>query len=255
MMSTLSDYADALVEEGLVEAADTFFGARKRLEDEIAVFHQKCRELEHMGREVVACAHGLGFLLLEGTRVESFYAALGVQVDRQSPLYGSRFNKDLRSGPGLLARTRYWKTVYKAYEEVFRAVDTYVHGRHYDDPARPGGKKRTICSTTLISWAEKINQRIKDLNNNNQASQVLQFAKQFRVDEVEKEKITGAGVVYNLDAELAFEPLDLSPCGLLDFPRLPAPRTVKKTIKSFCLDMYRQETSRIHAILQQIEPA
>ncbi|GAU09419.1 hypothetical protein [Desulfoplanes formicivorans] len=254
-MSTLSDYADALVEEGLVEAADTFFGARKRLEDEITVFHQKCRELEHIGQEVVAWGHGLGFLLLEGDRVEAFYRAIGVDLTGQSPLNGSRLHKDMRPGPGLLAGTRYWKTVYKVYQELFQAVDTYLHGRHYDDPSRPGGKKRTICLTTLTTWAERINERIKDLNNNHQASQVLQFAKQFRGDEVEKEKITGAGVVYNLDAELAFEPLDLSQCGLLDFPELPAPQGVKKTVKSFCLDMYKHDKSRILTILHQIEPS
>ena len=254
-MNTLSDYADALVEEGLAEAADTFFGARKRLEDEIAVFHQKCRELERIGQEVVACGHDLGFLLLQGTRVEAFYAAIGVEVGTKSPLNGSRFNNDMRSGPGLLARTRYWKTVYRVYQELFQAVDTYRHGRHYDDPARPGGKKRTICLTTLTTWAERLNKRIKDLNRNHQASQVLQFAKQFRGDEMEKEKITGAGVVYNLDAELAFDPVDLSQCNLPDFPELPAPPGVRKAIKSFCLDLYKQETSRIHALLHQIEPS
>ncbi|WP_462324335.1 hypothetical protein [Desulfoplanes sp.] len=252
-MGTLSEYADALVEEGLAEAADTFFGKRKRLEDEIALFHKKCRELERVGREVVARGHGLGFLLLEGEGVAGFYRALGLEWDKDSPLSGSRPRQDMAPGPGLLGRTRYWKTVYGAYRELHDALDVYQHGRHYNDPARPGGKKRTICLMTIIDWGERINKRIESVNRDNQASQVLQFAKQFRNDEVEKEKITGAGLVYNLDGELAFSPIDLLQCGFFDFPDLPGPSAVKNVIKTFCRGLYKDHKERILGILERVE--
>ena len=252
-MSRLSEYADALVEEGLAEAADTFFGKRKRLEDEITFFHKKCRELEHIGREVVAWGHGLGFLLLQGEGLRAFYESLGLEWDPDNPLNGSCCHPDLAPGPGLLGGTRYWKAVYGAYRELHDALDVYKHGRHYDDPARPGGKKRTICLMTITDWGERINQRIEGVNRDNPASQVLQFAKQFRWDEMEKENITGAGVVYNLDAELAFAPIDLSQCGFFEFHDLPSPETVRKTIKSLCLELYKNHKERILEILKQVE--
>jgi hypothetical protein len=252
-VSRLSDYADSLVEEGLSEAAGTFFGKRKRLEDEIAFFHEKCRELVQIGQTVVDRGQGLGFLLLQGERLADFYQALGVAWERGNPLDGSSQSEDVVPGSGLFARTRYWKSVYRTYAALFNALDVYTNGRHYDDPSRPGGKKRTVCLNTLTAWGAGINERVEALNRNNQPSQVLQFAKQFRVGEVEKENITGGGLVYNLDEDLSFARIDLSQCGFFTFPVLPSPEEVKKTIKAYALQVYREHRKMVEDLLQQIK--
>lgn len=252
-MSRISEYADSLVEEGLAEAADTFFGKRKRLEDEINLFHEKCRELVQIGQRVVDRGHGLGFLLLNGEALADFYQALVVAWEKGNPLDGSSHAGDVVPGSGMFARTRYWKSVYQTYAALYTSLDVYTNGRHLDDPSRPGGKKRTICLATITKWGARINERIEALNQDNQPSQVLQFAKQFRVDEMEKENITGGGVVYNLDDDLSFARVDLSQCGFFEFPVLPRPREVKKTIKAHCLELYKQHRTRLETVLREVE--
>jgi hypothetical protein len=251
-MSRISEYADSLVEEGLAEAAGTFFGKRKRLEDEINLFHEKCRELVQIGQKVVDRGHGLGFLLLQGEGLAGLYKALGVAWEKGNPLDGSSHAKDVVPGSGIFARSRYWKSVYQTYAALYASLDVYTNGRYLDDPSRPGGKKRTICLATITEWGTRINDRIKALNETNQPSQVLQFAKQFRVDEMEKENITGAGVVYNLDEDLSFACVDLSQCGFFEFPVLPRPQDVKRIIKSYSLELYREHRTRLKTILQEV---
>ncbi len=251
-MSRISEYADSLVDEGLAEAADTFFGKRKRLEDEITFFHEKCRELVQIGQKVVDRGHGLGFLLLYGEELAGFYQALGVAWKSGNPLDGSSHAGDAVPGSGMFARTRYWKSVYQTYAALYSSLDVYTNGRYFDDPSRPGGKKRTLCLANVTAWGARMNDRIEAVNKNNQPSQVLQFAKQFRVDEMERENITGAGVVYNLDDDLSFAPVDLSRCGFFDFPVLPRPEKVKKTIQSYCLGLYKQHRARLEPILHEV---
>ncbi|PIE68485.1 MAG: hypothetical protein CSA21_07205 [Deltaproteobacteria bacterium] len=251
-MSNVSEYAEGLVEEGLNEAAHTFFGARKRLEDEMALFHTTCHELRLIGQQVLDWAHGLGFVLLEGEALPAFYDAIGVDSHLDT-LKGSRCPHNMRLSRCLFRSTRYWKTVYRIYGELCHALDVYTNGRHYDDPGRPGRKKRTICLVTLRQWGERINKQVLAVNKDHEVSQVLQFAKQFRGDEVEKEKITGAGLRYDLDEELSFSPVDLAQCGFLSFPALPDPCRVRSRIKSFSLQVYKNHTARLLDILNHIQ--
>ena len=48
-MSRLDRYTESLVEEGLKDAAETFFGARKGLEDEIALFETRVDGISPLG--------------------------------------------------------------------------------------------------------------------------------------------------------------------------------------------------------------
>jgi hypothetical protein len=75
---TLEGMADGLVTETLVEAASTFFGARKALEDEIELYRRRTEELERAEAEVLRRAAALHSLLPDAAAVRGFYAALGV---------------------------------------------------------------------------------------------------------------------------------------------------------------------------------
>ena len=252
-MKKVHDFAEALVDEGLCESADTFFGKRKHLEDQIGIFTQKCDELRSIGETVLDWMHGLGFLLLNGQAVSDFYEAIGVDAEDRGLLCGSCWEVDFRCPRSLFKTSRYWKTVYGVYCILYESLEIYQHGRYYNDPSRPGGKKQTINLTVLEKWGKDLNAEIFSMNQNNQASQVLQFVKQFRGNEAMKERIAGADLVYTLDEDLAFSSIDLDVCGFLHVPQLPAPETVKRPMKAFCHRLYHTHKEKILEILDEVE--
>ncbi len=262
-MKKVHDFSEVLIEESLAESADTFFGKRKNLEDQITVFKHKCKELQLIRDDVVTWEHGLGFLLLKGDAAEAFYKKIGVVSDDTTLRQGCCWGVELvpprswldifLSGSVLFGRSRYWKTVYAVYSKLYELRELYEHGRYYNDPSRPGGKKQTINCTVLEAWGKRLNAEITSTNENNQPSQVLQFVKQFQGNEEMKERIAGAGLEYTLDNELAFPLLDLKVCGLVHFPELPAPESVKGAIRCFCRQLYDAHKETIVEIMAEVE--
>lgn len=251
-MKHIQNFAEALVEEGLSEAAGTFFGKRKRLEDQILMFEEKCKELRIIGEQVIVWGHALSFLFPEEDSVADFYTAIGVDPSEARPLVGSCWKVEFILPRALFAKARYRKTVYKIYCRLYEAWDIYEHGRYYDDPSRPGGKKQTINLHAMRDWAKNLDDTITTVNRDNQASQILQFAKQFRLGENERERIAGADLHYTLDDDLAFPPIDLDACDFLLFPQLPAPESVKGPLVAFCNKLYATHKETIKKIMDEV---
>jgi len=252
-MKHIQNFAEGLVEEGLSEAAGTFFGKRKRLEDQILMFEEKCKELRTVGEQVIVWGHALSFLFPEGDSVADFYTAIGVDPCDARHLMGGCWKVDFVFPRALFARKRYSKTVYRLYCQLYDAWELYQHGRYYDDPSRPGGKKQTVNLGTMRDWAKRLDDTIESVNRDNQASQVLQFAKQFRLGENEKERIAGADLCYTIDNDLAFPAIDMDACDFLLFPQLPEPLSVKQAITTFCNRLYASHKEMIKNIMDEVK--
>jgi hypothetical protein len=252
-MKHIQNFVEGLVDEGLNEAASTFFGKRKRLEDEILLFEKKCAQLHVVGEEVIAWGHALGVLLIDGDRLADFYTAIGVDLGEARQLMGSCWHVDFIFPSALFLKTKYCKTVYGLYRQLYTSCDSYRYGRYYDDPSRPGGKKQTVNYASMHDWLERLNAKIDGINNDNQASLVLQFAKQFRLGQNEKERIIGSDLHYTLDEDLAFPHIDSNICNFFMFPELPAPQSVRQAIMSLSGQVYAAHKEEIVKIMHEVK--
>ena len=80
-MGILDEWGDALVEEGLREAADTFFGVRKALDEEIAYVETQAAKLKTQAEEIRSWFAGLNCLLGSESNSRLLFDALGVSLD------------------------------------------------------------------------------------------------------------------------------------------------------------------------------
>jgi hypothetical protein len=80
-MGLLDEWGDALVEEGLREAADTFFGARTALEEEIAYFESQVVKLRTQAENIRSWFAGLNCLLGSESASRLLFDSLGVTLD------------------------------------------------------------------------------------------------------------------------------------------------------------------------------
>jgi len=85
-MGLLDEWGNALVEEGLREAADTFFGARTALEEEIAFFESQVAKLKGQVENIRSWFAGLNCLLGSEADTRFLFDSLHVTLD-DSTLY------------------------------------------------------------------------------------------------------------------------------------------------------------------------
>ena len=83
-MGLLDEWGDALVEEGLKEAADNFFGARKALDADIAWFEEQAAKLRGSAAEIRSWFAGLNCLLGYEAASRMLFDALDVTMDDPS---------------------------------------------------------------------------------------------------------------------------------------------------------------------------
>lgn len=253
MSKDLNDLAHDLMEETLVEAAGTFFGTRKRLEDDIDLFKRKIETLAAMQSRVLARAGDLHHLLLEGEAAADFYAALdidpssfidAVSLSRRS---GARFK-----AMALTVHGKYAKAVKRAYQRFYEGVDVFMHGKYATD--EHGRKHLTPHYNQIMKQCHDLNERIQKVNSEISPSETLAFVKKLDVIEMEKSKFTGGGSGYEngLDEDLAFKTLDCEQSGLMEFPDLPGPDKAESEIARFCKSLAREHGDRVKALLKSL---
>lgn len=248
----LQAMADGLVEETLVEAATTFFGARKALEHEIEIYHDRCEELEQVEEQVLRRAAALHALLPGPDGVSEFYAALGVQPGHLADALevAEPDRSGISPGFAFTACGRYAKMVLAVYAALADAADAYLHGRHYDGEG--GRKMMTPNYNQMGQWCRDINRKVEALNRNHSPSGALCFIKGLDPTQVERSRLSEATLdnyADELDRELAFKPVECLAMNLLAAPDLPKAHEAKSKVLAWARGACRRDPARAGAAL------
>lgn len=250
-------FADALVEESLQEAASTFFGKRREIEKEIEEYWEKVDELRHIEKQVIDCQTDLHFLLLKGDKqcVNGFYQAIGVDPSKIPPV--QEVNNYSGWG-GLLfsftERKRYFKIVFDVYKEFAHTVKDYMYGKYYEDPEDRRVKKKSVNVEQMKRWCSTLNEKIEENNIYNLPSEVLRFCKRLDVNSSEKEKCVSTPMQYvNVDKDMQLKEFAFSCALLREYPELPAPEEVRNAIFSFTKKVYKANKETVRVLLQEIK--
>lgn len=252
-MGLLDEWGDALVEEGLREAADTFFGARTALDEEIAFFETQAARLKDRAGEIRSWFAGLNCLLgsEEGSRM--LFDALGVTLDDAS-LYSLQVcSLQFRRPRSFTRKGLFAKTVWEVYEPLARLIEAYMHGVPYTDPLQPSRVMISVNHGQLRKHCAEINERIRTVNESNRPSESLGFAKKMDQLQIQKESITGGGgQTWTLDRDMAFKPLDFDSYGLPAFPDLPVDAQAQSRLKECCNRIFESRREHVDAVLGEV---
>ncbi|MBU1002078.1 MAG: hypothetical protein KKE73_06110 [Proteobacteria bacterium] len=253
MSKSIESYANELVEETLVETANTFFGARVALDEEIDRYRAKAEELALVEEGVLRRAAELNFLLLNRAVAEGFYQMIGVAPGHlldAVEMVGQNVGRGVIPF-ALLPSTRYAKLVLAAYAVLVRAVEAYLHGEYSKDSR--GRKRLSVNYEQLQGWCKRLNDKIDALNNNLSPSGTLCFIRGLDPALIKRQRLTEAtleGYTEELDREMAFAPVECLAVSYLTAPKLPPPDQVKGVILPFCKKLYAQSTPEVkHRLL------
>lgn len=250
--NNVTDIADALVEESLKEAADTFFSKRSGLEQEIESFYSKVDQLKQVGRVVQAYADAIENLLLTKENVEAFYKK--INVDQPEIIENNQNVKiDVDVPFAITPLGRYLKLFYKLYNSYNEKVEEYYDGRYYDDPNVEGRKLKTVNYEFIKSWLKELNIKINEINKYTSTSEYLRFIKKFDVESEEKERITEATFDIPSNREEDFETIDFSSLGLGEFHFLPELKEVKSIVKQYCKNLYKEHREEIKRAISTVK--
>jgi hypothetical protein len=253
-MSSIKDFSDSLAEEILTEVADGFLGERKSVEDQIHVFRSCVTRLEIKGRQVLENAALLNYLLINKRQVDVFYRDIGAAghpfVDVEGRLADGIFIPEI---PFVIRKkNKYVQTVILAYALLCTGLDEYLHGSNLpeDDPSRDG--EPDVNLRMVMIMADLINEKIKKLSQGRSPTSVLQYARSFNPEMLQKERVTGAvSADYKsaLDRKLAFKRIEPDRLPVERFAEIPDLRQVLKKITLSCKRIYRDNKTEIRSRL------
>jgi hypothetical protein len=248
--------ADALESEVLTEMAETFFGARKALEDLLEDFQLHVEDIRAREAQVFSRIFYLRSLLLGPEGEAALFAALGtgslfpVSKDHS----GSRTWHPSSLPFALFPGTRFVKAVLQAYAEVCHACEVYRVGEYEDDPDNRRRKRLAPNYQQLERLCAHLNQRIEKLNTEMTPSSVLQFARSISSPEQPGQGALETSLgAESLDKGLMFQKIDFKALGLWRAPALPPVEASEKTISRFCASYYEQHGPQIKKVLADLD--
>ena len=235
-MSINDDFCNPLISDVLSDAAGTFFGRRCRVDEMKELFEKSHRELAAFADRVRARAALLNRLLSpEGLR-NAFFARIGVD----GAAFGDGVDYPERNLPltapfSLTLTGRYCHLVLFAYDRLQKECDTYLYGP--PESGAPGVEEVGPYLGMVREMGRLVNEAVDRVNEDASPSCVLQFARQFDPEGLEKEKATGgfsSTVDCSIDHKLRISKIDLSAYPLTEFPALPPGRKKEREIRGFC---------------------
>jgi len=252
-MGLLDEWGDALVEEGLREAADTFFGARTALEEEIAFFESQVARLKGQVEDIRSWFAGLNCLLGSEEETRFFFDSLHVTLDDPTLYVHKVCSLQFRRPRSFTRKGLFAKTVWEIYEPLARMIESYMHGTPYSDPMHPGRVMITANHDHLRKFCDEINTRVKSVNESNRPSESLAFAKRMDQTQVFKESLTGGGgQTWTLDRDLAYAPLVFEDYDLPAFPDMPLDAKARATLEECCAKIFSRRREHVDAILDEV---
>jgi len=239
-VSDLKEFADQLQQEVVSDMAETYFGARKDLEQMIEAFGRWVEELRTHGPKLFQAAARLHRLLLDKDTARDFYIALDV-VPSCIPFPDEPPRPFFDKLPmALTLLGRYERCVFRAYDLFHLAADEYLNGRYFDDPEHKGRKRLTVHYLRLKALAEHLNGEIEKVNRR-PVCNALQYVKSMDPVKLQHERLMGdleCGGAEALNRDLLFAPIDFDGLGLPVVQDLPSLYKVKGAIKAFCSSIY-----------------
>ena len=182
--------ADSLAEETLKEAADSFFGQRRNIEEALQSYRAKVERLQDIQQEVALSLANLHYLLRQGKpeTVRGFYTLIGVDPDKVPSALPNRSPElsHLSVPWALRDKTRYSSLLKQAYAAVVDTASAYMHGRYYNDPENPRCKRVTVNYEQVKQMCAALTAQIEQANQYNSPSQILQFSKKLDTDQAER---------------------------------------------------------------------
>ena len=252
-MGLLEEWGDALVEEGLREAADTFFGARKALDDDIAYFEGQAARLRERGEEIRSWFGGLNCLLGADEGSRRLFDALGVTLEDESLYTLQVCSLQFRRPRSFTRKGLFAKTVWEVYEPLARLIEAYMHGVPYTESGQPGRVMISVNRNHLHKLCDKINEHIRVVNESNRPSESLAFAKKMDQQLMQKEAITGGGgEIWSLDSDMAFKPLDFDSYDLPPYPDLPLDSAAQAKLKDCCNSIFESRREHVDEVMDEV---
>ena len=256
-MGLMDEWGDALVEEGLREAADTFFGARRALEEDIVYLEDRVAKLRVQSEEIRSWLAGLNCLLGSEENSRSLFEAVGVRLPDPDYYKRTVCSLQFRRPRSFTRKGLFFKTLWEVYRSLAGMIESYMHGSPYSDPLHPGRVMITLHLAQVRRHCDEINRRIQTVNESNRPSESLAFAKRFDHGQVQKESITGGGgQFWTLDQDLAFNPLNFENFKLPVFPDLPIDLKARSALEVCCGRIFSNQRPQIDAVFDDIlDPA
>ncbi|WP_147821488.1 hypothetical protein [Salidesulfovibrio onnuriiensis] len=254
-MSRFDEFADSLRAEVVSEMAETYFGARKNIDDMTEVLEQWARELRIWIPRLERAADKLHVLLLDERTMHDFYVALDVLPSCVPfPAGGERANLFDKLPFAFTARGRYAKCVLKAYWEFQRLVDEYLNGRYSSQPDEGGRKRLSVHYIRFKEMFEYVNKQIEKVNARMATGDTLRYLKQMDPEYTEKERVLEAcvGESCALNVEAEYKPMELAGFELPEIQELPPVGRVRDEIKAFCRGVWERRGKEIQRLLSEI---
>lgn len=255
-MNQIEHMADELATEVISEAAQTFFGQRKDLDEELDRFTAKSRQLGELGARVILTQSVLNGVLLDFQNLQSFHDALGLPLpEHRDPAPPEEIARYVSIPTAWTLRGKYEKLLHSAYTRIQTEVDAYLHGGYRDDPANPKRKIAYGGYQKLASWAETLNQTIAKLNTEQSPGEVLQFVKGLDERTCAMEKASGASCNVGRDRGLLYACVDFSSLRLPVFPEYPPATAVQQDIREFSAKVCAEREADVRELLRMLQQA
>jgi hypothetical protein len=252
-MGLMDEWGDALVEEGLREAADTFFGARRALEEDVVYLEDRAAKLRVQAEEIRAWFGGLNCLLGSEANSRSLFEAVGVRLPDPDYYTQTVCSLQFRRPHSFTRKGLFFKTLWEVYRSLAGKIESYMHGSPYTDPLHPGRVMVTLHLEQVRRHCDDINRRIRTVNESNRPSESLAFAKRLDQGQVRKESITGGGgQAWTLDQDMAFKSLNFESFNLPVFPDLPVDAKARSAVEACCGRIFSNQRLQVDAVLDDI---
>ncbi len=254
-MPDFEDLSESLKVEVLTEMADTYFGARRELDQLLERFDQLTDRLAKVAIQVMTQAGLLHELLLEDTGAPGFYRAVGVDPEavprsmgRETPAAPARLPL------ALTPRGRWLKAVKNAYTDYQILAHDYMHGHKEVDARDPRRKRTSLHYAQLADLAERINAKIHYVNEDLSMREALEYAKRLDPVVMERERMAGGGQYHEEErsSDKDFVPIDFEHLGLRPMPELPEPKTAWKMAGSWLKAFYGEHGPEIRALMVRL---
>lgn len=242
-MSSIKEFADQFQNEVVADMADSFFGARKEVDNALEAFPRMVKEFMPLVEQMFQAAATLRLLLLDDRTADDFAAALGLGPGAILPAEGAPTHV-FESIPFALTRQgRYVRCVCLAYEALQSITSEYIHGRYYDDPKEHGRKRLTMHYNRLVEFARIINEEIRKVNEGASTTAMLREVRNMNPEQMEREDILGDVSLMeggSLDKDMCFMPIDFQGYQLPQVTDLPSMYEVRDAIRRFCKGVYEE---------------
>ena len=254
-MVQYSSLADALEVEVLTQMADTFFGARKNLDDLMDAFKVHVEDLRANEKMVVAHALFIRSLFLGSEGEQQFYTALNVEAPfKHIPEHSAGHVWRSEHIPfAFFESTRYVKLVQLAYTRMYSACAEYASGVYEDDPDLKGRKRMTISYDFIVSLWDMLNTRVEKINREMAPSSVLQYARSIHNCEQNGQGALSCELgAQSLDDGLRYKMFTFESLNLWKPPTLPKPEACAENIAAFSRAFYAAHKNGIQHVLKAL---